>query len=123
MKVLLCLLGLLGLVAVYGQEQGLRNGNFDIYFEPTAFLQSGTEIPFRISVNDALHKPVVDARVTLQIEMPGHLDTKVYKATMVENGIYIAKPFFPVKGRWNVYVEVHRGDAMTARTIEYYVQK
>lgn len=123
MKSLLCLLGILGLVAAYGQEQGPRNGNFEIYFEPTAFLQSGTEIPFRITVNDALHKPVIGARVTLQIEMPEHLNTKVYKATMVESGIYIAKPFFPVKGRWNVYVEVHRDEAVTARTIEYYVQK
>lgn len=121
MKILACFFFLVALVVASAQE--LRNGNFDIFFEPTAILQSGTEIPFRITVNDALHKPVVGARVTLQIETPEHQHTKVYKATMLDNGVYIAKPLFPVKGQWNVYVEVHRDDAMTARTIEYYVEK
>ena len=123
MKYLVCLLGLLAGLTALGQDQRLRNGNFSIYFEPTAVLQSGTEVPFRITVNDALHKPLIGARVTLQIETPEHEHTKVYKATMIENGIYIAKPLFPVAGRWSVYVEVHREDEMSARTIEYYVQK
>lgn len=104
-----------------GQE--LRNANFDIRFEPTAILQAGTEIRFDITVKDAAHHLVHGARVSLQIETPEHEQTKVFRATELQTGIYMAKPIFPVKGQWNVYVEVHRDDEMSARTIEYYVSK
>lgn len=111
----------MGLISASGQE--LRNGNFDIRVEPTAILQAGTEIRFDITVKDADRRPVHGARVTLQIETPEHEQTKVFRATELETGVYMAKPIFPVKGRWNVYVEVHREDAISARTIEYYVPK
>ena len=111
------LLGLFGFQA----EQQLRPANFDISFEPTAILQSGTEIRFDIRVKDALAKPVHAARVTLQIETANHQNVKVFKATEMDTGLYMAKPIFPVKGRWNVYVEARRDDEMSSRTIEYYV--
>ncbi len=113
-----CLLGLLAASA-----QQLREANFDIRFEPTATLQSGTEIRFDITVQDSLHKPVHGAQVTLQIETTEHEHTKVFRATEIQTGTYMAKPLFPVAGRWNVDVEVHRDDEMTGRTIEYYVPK
>ena len=119
MKIVAPLLCLVGLVSLYGQQ--LRNANFDISVEPTAILQSGTEIRFDIHVNDSLHKPVHGAQVTLQIETSDHQQTKVFKATELQEGVYMAKPLFPSKGRWNVYVQAKRDDAMTARSIEYYV--
>lgn len=122
LKIPLCVVAFFGVVAAaFGQQ--LRDANFEIYFEPTAILQTGTEIPFQITVKDALHKPVHGARVTLQVETPEHQNTKVYKAAEIQAGTYIAKPLFPVKGRWNVYVEAYRDDQMTARTIEYYIEK
>jgi nitrogen fixation protein FixH len=114
-------LGVLGLVGASGQE--LRNANFDIRFEPTAILQTGTEIRFDITVKDGDHHPVHGAQVTLQIETPEHEHTKVFRATELQTGVYMAKPLFPVKGQWDVYVEVHREDEVSARTIEYYVPK
>jgi hypothetical protein len=66
---------------------------------------------------------VHQAQVTLQIETPQHQNTKVYRATEMQTGLYMAKPTFPSAGRWDVYVEVRRGDATSARTIEYYVPK
>ena len=100
-----------------------REGNFDIRFEPTAQLQTGTRIPFQIRVKDSLNKPLTGAKVTLQIETAEHADTKIYPAPATEPGIYIAKPEFPVAGQWNVYVEVHWEGAMTARTIEFDVSQ
>ena len=98
-----------------------REGNFVIRFEPTALLQANAPIPFRITVNDALQKPLIQATVTLQIETTDHKNTKVFKAPAIGEGVYMAKPVFPVSGEWNVYVEVRRGDAMTARTIQFNV--
>ena len=129
MKTLACFFVVLGLFGASAQQQPqqqqaqLREGNFDIRFEPTATLQSNTEIRFDIKVNDALRKPVHGARVTLQIETPDHQDTKVFRAAEMQPGLYMAKPSFPAAGRWNVYVEVRRDDAMSARTNEYYVNK
>ena len=105
------------------QPQQLRPANFDISVEPTAILQTGTEIRFDIHVKNSVSQPVHAARVTLQIETPDHQGTKVFKATEIEAGLYTAKPIFPAKGRWNVYVEAQRNDAMSSRTIEYYVEK
>jgi hypothetical protein len=121
----LCGLTLAGAFAAQQQEQQapLREGNFDIRFEPTAMLQTGTEIRFDINIKDALHKPVHGAQVTLEIETTDHQKPKVYRATEMQTGLYMAKPLFPVAGRWNVNVEVRQGDAMSARTIEYYVPK
>jgi hypothetical protein len=96
-----------------------REGDFDIRFEPTAKLQTQAPIPYQITVRDALGKPVVQARVTLQIETTDHRDVKVYKAPEIDRGVYMAKPMFPHSGQWNVYVEVRRSDQMSARAIEY----
>lgn len=122
MKVLACIIGLFGLLPLTAQEQ-LRPANFGILIRPTAILQSGTEIRFDIEVKDSLNKPVHGARVTLQIETVDHHDTKVFKATEIEDGLYMAKPLFPNKGRWNVHVEARRDDAMSTRDVEYYVEK
>lgn len=106
-----------------------RPGNFTIRFEPTADLQTGAPIPFQITVTDADRKPLLNARVTLQIETTNHTHVKLLKAPAVDTrgnpGVYVAKPVFEVPGEWNVYVEVHRQngrwDEMSARTIQYNV--
>ena len=107
----------------------VRDGNFTIRFEPTAVLQTGAPIPFQIRVNDADHKPLPDAKVTLQIEAANRTHTKVFPAPEVDRrtdpGVYTAKPVFDVPGEWNVYVEVRRqngrGEEMSARTIVFTV--
>jgi hypothetical protein len=98
-----------------------HNGNFIIRFEPKAVLQTDAPIPFQIEATDDLHKPLIQAKVTLQIETPEHTDVKIFNAPMTNPGVYIAKPNFPHAGQWNVYVEVHRANEMSARTIQYYV--
>lgn len=118
MKVLALWLCALGVLLVQ-----MREGNFDIRFEPTAVLQTGAEIPFRITVKDALHKPLPNAQVTLQIEAKDGTDVKVFPAPAVNPGIYVAKPVFPRSGDWNIYVEVQRGNEMSARTIQFQVSK
>ena len=118
MKVLVVWLCALGLLRA--QE---REGNFDIRFEPTAILQTGAEIPFRITVKDALRKLLPDAKVTLQIETKEGADVKVFPASAVNPGIYIAKPVFPRSGEWSIYVEARRGNEMSARTIQFQVSQ
>jgi hypothetical protein len=116
-----CLAGL-----VFAQE---REGNFSIRFEPTAVLQTGAPIPFQITVHDANHNPLIDAKVTLQIETVNGMHVKVFPAPAADRranpGIYVAKPVFDVPGEWKVYVEVHHQnghwDEMSARTIQYNV--
>lgn len=98
-----------------------REGNFDIRIEPRVVLQTGADIPFDINVTDALHKPLPDAKVTLQIESPDHKFKKVFRATGMEPGHYIAKPVFPSAGEWNLYVEVRRADQMSSRTAQFSV--
>ena len=110
---LLCALGLLSAVE--------REGNFDIRFEPTAKLQTGVQVPFEIHITDALHKPLPDAKVTLQIEMPDHTHIQVFPAPATAAGVYLAKPVFSLAGEWNIYVEAHRNNEMSARTIEFNV--
>ena len=110
---MLCVLGVLSAVE--------REGNFEIRFEPTAKLQTEIEVPFAIHIQDALRKPLPDAVVTLQIELPDHTHTKVFRAPAVSPGVYIAKPIFPRAGEWNVYVEAHRSNEMSARTIQFNV--
>jgi cation diffusion facilitator CzcD-associated flavoprotein CzcO len=119
------IIALLFAVAAIGISPGreLRPANFDISFDPTAVLQSGTEIRFDIHVNDTLHKPVHGAQVTLQVETVDHQYTKMFKAAELQDGLYMVKTLFPVKGRWNVDVEARRDDQMTARTKEYYVPR
>lgn len=114
--ILLCAIGLL--VAQHPPE---REGNFNIRFEPTAILQAGVDVPFQITVTDALHKPLIQAKVTLQIETLNHTHVKVYPAPAINQGVYMAKPIFPESGEWNVYVEVHRDNQMSARTIQFTV--
>ncbi len=114
--ILLCTFGLL-----FAQQPPEREGNFNIRFEPTAKLQTGVQVPFQITVNDALHKPVIQAKVTLQIEMTDGTQVKVFPAPAINPGVYVAKPVFPISGEWKIYVEAHRDNAMTARTIEFSV--
>lgn len=124
MKTIALLLCAAGVLAA--QE---RPGNFNIRFEPTADLQTGAQIPFQITVNDPSHKPLIDAKVTLQIETANHTHVRVFAAPAADQranpGVYIAKPVFDVAGEWEVYVEVHRqngrADEMSARTIEFTV--
>lgn len=93
-----------------------RDGNFNIRFEPAATLQTGVQIPFRISVDDARHKPLGGAKVTLEINTKEVTDTKVLPATETDPGIYVAKPIFDHSGEWNMYVEVERDGAKSTRT-------
>jgi hypothetical protein len=116
------LLALLFCLAGLGLAQE-RPGNFNIRFEPTAKLQTEAEIPFQINVLDDLSKPVIGAKVTLQIETPEHQSTRVFKSPETAPGTYVAKPVFPSPGTWSVYVEVKRNDLMTARTIEFNVPR
>jgi YtkA-like len=94
-------------------------GNFTIRFEPQAVLQANAEIPFGIHVADDLHKPVLNAKVSLQIETSQNTNVTVFKAPEVEPGVYVAKPVFPSAGHWIVYVEVRRDGELSARSIEY----
>jgi hypothetical protein len=110
---LLCAFGLLAAVE--------REGNFEIRFEPVAKLQTGVQVPFEIHITDALHKPLTDAAVTLQIETPDHTHVKVFPAPAISTGVYMAKPAFPLAGQWNLYVEAHRNNEMSARTIQFNV--
>ena len=118
---LLCALAVQTIAQPAVQQGPERPGNLDIRFEPTAKLQTGVEIPFRITVRDSLGKPFIQAKVTLQIELKNHVQTKVYRAAMTDPGVYIAKPIFPEPGDWNVYVEVRRDNQLSARTIVFSV--
>ena len=101
-----------------GQE---RPGNFSIRFEPAVVLQANAPIPFAITVKDALRHPVTDAKVTLQVETQQRTQVTVFKASATEPGVYVSKPLFPSGGQWSVYVEVRRGDELSARSIDYSV--
>jgi hypothetical protein len=114
----ICLVLGLGLTAFAGRE-----GNFVIRFEPKAILQTEAQIPFEITVLNDLKQPLHEAKVTLQIETKDHKNVKVFKAPETTAGVYLAKPVFPEPGEWSVYVEVHRNDQVTARTLEYTVPK
>lgn len=118
MKVLFLFVCALGVLLA--QE---REGNFDIRFEPTAKLQTGVPVPFAITVRDARHQPLTNAKVTLQIETQDSTNVKVFPASAVNPGTYIAKPTFPSSGSWSIYVEVRRDNEMTARTIQFDVVK
>ena len=100
--------------------QGIE-GNYGIRFEPTATLQTGPPIPFQIMIKDALHKPLVHGKVTLQIADSDSRAVQVFPATEVEPGTYIAKPSFHEAGDWSIYVEVNREGLMSARTIHFQV--
>jgi uncharacterized GH25 family protein len=113
------LFGVLGCaVLLLGQ---LQPGNYDIRFEPTAKLQSGAPIPYRIVVKDDLGKPLPHAEVTLRIETPDHHDPQAFRAPMTDPGVYTAKPQFPHSGQWNVTVHVTRLDRESEREITYTV--
>ena len=100
-----------------------REGNFEIRFEPTAKLQTGVQVPFEIRINDPLHKPLHNAKVILQIETPDYRQSKVFPAPELTPGVYVAKPIFPLSGEWNVNVEAHWSNEMSARTIQFNVPK
>lgn len=118
MKIAVLLFCALGLLVAQTPEQP---GNFNIRFEPSAKLQTKVPVPFEIAVTDALRKPLIHAKVTLQIEMLDGANVQVFPAPETTPGVYVAKPVFPVSGEWNVYVEVHRAERMSARTIEFSV--
>jgi hypothetical protein len=100
----------------------LRSGNFSIRVEPTAAVQANVEVPFEIRVTDDLHKPLINATVTLQVETQDqHSQIRVFRAARTEPGVYVAKPVFPSAGQWTVYVEVRRDLDMSARTFDYSV--
>jgi nitrogen fixation protein FixH len=113
--VLLCALGLL-----LAED---REGNFQLRFEPTAKLQTNIDVPFEIHVLDGLKKPLPNAKVELSIILTvdeSHLTT--FKAPAIgREGVYLAKPVFPVPGQWDVAVTVRRGDQVTTRTIQFNV--
>jgi YtkA-like len=116
---------LAGVGLLFAQE---REGNFNIRFEPTATLQTGAPIPFQITVTDANHKALTDAKVKMQIDT-NHTHLKEFSAPALDQrtdpGVYVAKPVFDVPGEWNVYVQVRRENGrdveMTARTIQFTV--
>ncbi|MDQ2844388.1 MAG: FixH family protein [Acidobacteriota bacterium] len=116
MKVAALLLGSVALLAGQGHE-----GDFVIRFEPAVVLQAQSGIPFQIRVLDDRHKPVINAKVTLQIETEQHTKVRVFDAASTEPGVYVAKPIFPSAGEWSVYVEVRRTGLMSARTIDFNV--
>jgi hypothetical protein len=103
--------------------QQVRPGNFTIYAEPTAKLQTDAEIPFQIRVADDLNKPLVDAKVSLQIETADGRYVQVFKAPATDRGVYIAKPSFRAPGPWNVYITVDRNDRESSRTFQYNVPR
>ena len=116
MKILALLVCAVGLLLA--QE---REGNFDIRFEPTAKLQTGVQVPFAITVRDARHQPLPNAKVTLQIETKEGAEIKVFQASGINPGTYIAKPVSLRSGDWSIYVEVRRDNEMSARTIQFQV--
>ncbi len=109
---------LAGAATLFAQN---RAGNFVIRFEPDAVLQANAVVPFAIHVTDDRRNPVLNAKVTLQIETPGHTQVKVYNAPGVEPGVYEALPVFPSAGSWTVYVEVRQEGLTSARTIDFNV--
>jgi len=93
-----------------------RDADYTIRFEPTAIVQTGVPIPFRINVDDDRHKAVRGAKVTLEITTKDPLDTKFLRATETDPGSYIAKPVFPHSGEWNVNVEVEHDGGKSTRS-------
>jgi hypothetical protein len=103
--------------------QVVHPGNFNIFAEPTAKLQTDAEIPFQIRITDAANKPLIDAKVTLQIETSDGRYVQVFKAPAIDRGVYMAKPSFRAPGSWSIYVQVDRNDQESARTYEYNVPR
>jgi|SRR5947209_15425565 len=103
--------------------QQIRPGNFTIYAEPTAKLQTDAEIPFQIRVTDDLNKPLVNATVTLQIETQDGRYVQVFRAPAVDRGVYLAKPSFRAPGVWNIYIKVDRNYLESNRTFQYNVPR
>lgn len=101
----------------------LQPGNFTIYAEPTAKVQTDAPVPYQIRVTDDRNKPVVDAKVTLQIETEDHLNVQVFKAPAVDKGLYEAKPVFPKPGTWHIFVHVLRNNLEGARTYDVNVPR
>ena len=113
----LVLLCLTGLVLFADQE-----GNFKIYFEPTAKLQTNVEVPFEIHVTDALNKPLsANARVELSIAPQNRPTVQSVKAWFVSPGVFIAKPTFPTDGQWEVTVTAHQENKASTRTVLFTV--
>ena len=113
------LLTLLGCVA--GLLFAQINGNYTIRFEPRVLLQAKADIPFEIHVTDDRGKPLIGAKVTLQVETAQATQVAVFKATGIDDGVYVARANFPSPGQWSVYVEAQRAGMLSARTIEFNV--
>src|SRR3954453_14801948 len=111
-----------GLAMLLAQtSEGVREGSFDIRFEPTAKLQTRVQVPFQITVKDARHQPLPNAKVTLQIGNQDPRATQIFPAPQVGPGIYLAKPIFPTSGEWSLYVQVERERLKSARTLQFAV--
>ena len=90
-------------VAVPLFAQQVTPGNFNVYVEPTAKLQTDAPIPFQIRVTDALNKPLVDATVSLQIETADGRYVQVFRAPAVDRGVYLATPSSRPSGVWDIH--------------------
>ena len=98
-----------------------REGNFDIRFEPTAKLQTQVEVPFEIHIVDARKQPLVDAQIQVRIALEDGSHPASLPGKRIAAGVYVAKPTFPVPGRWNVETTARRNDLVTTRMIVFTV--
>lgn len=117
MRALLLFLCLIA--SVFGQN---AEGNYKIRFEPTAKLQTDTEIPFTIKVTDSRLQPMSSAKVRIICRLADDPSDDVQvEGKMVTAGTYIAKPTFPKAGTWDVRVEVTWNDKMSSRSMQFNV--
>jgi len=101
--------------------QQMQEGNYKIRFEPTAKLQTGTRVPFEVTVTDDRQQPLVDAKVLLtctELQSGTEFETEARATTP---GVYIAKPEFPKTGTWRIRVLVTRNDKRSSRVIQFTV--
>lgn len=98
-----------------------QEGNYKIRFEPTAKLQTGTRVPFEVTVTDDRQQPLTDAKVVLtctEVEGSAEFDAEAFATTP---GIYVAKPVFPKTGTWSIRALVTRNDKRSSRVIQFTV--
>jgi uncharacterized GH25 family protein len=99
-----------------------REGNFKIRFEPTARLQSKTEVPFEIHVMDSRGQPLQrEARVDISIVQQDREPEKGIRAFFIQPRVFLAKPVFPRDGQWDVTVVARRDNQVTRRTTTFSV--
>lgn len=116
MRLLLALLIAVGLL--FGQDPP---ANFRIRFEPTAKLQTGTQVPFEIRILDAHDQPVREAKVLLVCTQSADDAGIKVEGKAVSPGVYIAKPVFPKTGTWNIQVSARREGRESTRLAQFNV--